>query len=374
MSLFEPRVNILPYEYPELLRFRDAIRSSYWVHDEYNYTGDVQDFKVSCTPSEQSIIQRTMLAIAQIELSVKTFWAEVYGYLPKPEIAEVGMTFAESEVRHQNAYAHLLKLLGIADEFERLTETPAIRERIEYLNAHLARDAYTAPCGGSALGRDSARGRDSAHGGDGALEGSADEVALAASPAPGATGATGGVHRGHAMTILLFSIFTEHVSLFSQFLIMMSFDKHEKRFKGIANAVEATSKEEQLHGLFGVKLIDMMRAERPEWFGAQFEREVTAACQSAYEAETKILDWIFEEGTLAFLPRPVVDAFLKDRFNRSLKNVDVAPLFEVDTALLAETKWFDEEILSTKDNDFFSKRETAYNKMTQSVTASDLFD
>lgn len=361
MSLFAPRVNILPYEYPELLRFRDAIRSSYWIHDEYNYTGDVQDFKVNCTPAERSIIQRTMLAIAQIELSVKTFWAEVYTYLPKPEIAEVGMTFAESEVRHQNAYAHLLKLLGIADEFERLTETPAIKERIEYLNAHLTEEAF-AP-----------------HAGDGSPLSATPSVSLAGDSSNGSVdspsgGSAGAVHRGHAMTILLFSIFTEHVSLFSQFLIMMSFDKHEKRFKGIANAVEATSKEEQLHGLFGVKIIEMMREERPEWFGDRFAQEVAGACEVAYQAETKILDWIFEDGTLDFLPRPVVDAFLKDRFNRSLANVGVEPLYEVDPDLLAETKWFDEEILSTKDNDFFSKRETAYNKNTQSVTADDLFD
>jgi len=332
MSIFEPRVNILPYEYPELLRFRDAIRSSYWVHDEYNYTGDVQDFKVNCTPGERSIIQRTMLAIAQIELSVKTFWAELYNALPKPEIAEVGVTFAESEVRHQNAYAHLLKILGIAEEFERLTETPVIRGRVEYLNKHLDHAAFA-----NGESEDAKR-------------------------------------QGQAMTILLFSIFTEHVSLFSQFLIMMSFDKYEKRFKGIANAVEATSKEEQLHGLFGVKIIDLMRSERPDWFGEQFERDVVGACRSAFEAETNILDWIFEEGTLEFLPRPVVDAFLKDRFNRSLENVGMDPLYEADPNLLAEAKWFDEEIFSTKDNDFFSKRETAYNKSTQSVTATDLFD
>lgn len=37
----------------------------------------------------------------------------------------------------------------------------------------------------------------------------------------------------------------KHVSLFSQFLVIMSFNKHRDLFKGISNAVEATSKEEQ---------------------------------------------------------------------------------------------------------------------------------
>jgi ribonucleoside-diphosphate reductase beta chain len=31
--------------------------------------------------------------------------------MPKPEIGSVGATFAESEVRHQDAYSHLLEVL-----------------------------------------------------------------------------------------------------------------------------------------------------------------------------------------------------------------------------------------------------------------------
>jgi ribonucleoside-diphosphate reductase beta chain len=179
--------------------------------------------------------------------------------------------------------------------------------------------------------------------------------------------------REYVMSILLFSAFVEHVSLFSQFLIMTSFDKHEKKFKGIANAVEATSKEEQIHGLFGVELVETIREENPDLFDDDFEEDVREACRQAYEAETEILDWIFADGELEFLPRAHVDAFLRDRFNQSLENVGVEPIFETDDDLLEETRWFDEDIMMTKDNDFFSKRSTTYNKHTQSVTADDMF-
>jgi ribonucleoside-diphosphate reductase beta chain len=154
---------------------------------------------------------------------------------------------------------------------------------------------------------------------------------------------------------------------------MTSFDKHEKKFKGIANAVEATSKEEQIHGLFGVELVETIREENPDLFDDDFEEDVREACRQAYEAETEILDWIFADGELEFLPRAHVDAFLRDRFNQSLENVGVEPIFETDDDLLEETRWFDEDIMMTKDNDFFSKRSTTYNKHTQSVTADDMF-
>ncbi|BCV01450.1 MAG: hypothetical protein CM15mV42_1300 [uncultured marine virus] len=39
-----------------------------------------------------------MLAIAQIEVNVKTFWADMYKRMPITEIGDVGMTFAESKL------------------------------------------------------------------------------------------------------------------------------------------------------------------------------------------------------------------------------------------------------------------------------------
>ena len=323
-DIFSERTQLKPYEYSDFLDYVEAIRSSYWVHTEFNFDGDVQDFKVNTSPAEQTVIKRTMLAIGQIEVQVKTFWSDVYEEMPKAEVGNVGMTFAESEVRHMDAYSHLLDVLGITDDFEQITEVPAMKKRIEYL------DEY--------------------------LEKSEDDD-----------------KREYVMGILLFSTFVEHVSLFSQFLIMTSFDKHEKKFKGIANAVEATSKEEQIHGLFGVELVETIRAENPDLFDEDFEEDVQEACRQAYEAEMEILDWIFGDGELDFLPRAHVDAFLRDRFNQSLQNVDVEPIFETDDDLVEETRWFDEDIMMTKDNDFFSKRSTTYNKHTQSVTAEEMF-
>ena len=323
-DLFTERTALKPYEYTDLLEYTDAIRNSYWVHTEFNFSGDVQDFKVDTTPVEKSVIKKTMLAIAQIEVKVKTFWAKIYDHMPKAEIGSVGMTFAESEVRHMDAYSHLLDILGIEDEFEEVTEVPAIKGRMEYLDEYL----------------------------DGASSEDREEYARA---------------------ILLFSTFVEHVSLFSQFLIMTSFDKYEKKFKGISNAVEATSKEEQIHGLFGQEVINTLQEENPDLFGEGFEQDVQEACEKAFDAEMGILDWIFAEGELDFLPREHIDEFMKSRFNQSLENVGVEPLFETDDDLLDETRWFDEDIMMTKDNDFFSKRSTTYNKHTTSVTADDMF-
>lgn len=323
-DIFAKRTNLKPYEYPELAEYVDAVRHSYWIHTEFNFTSDVHDFKVNISDSERDAIRKTMLAIAQIEVAVKTFWGNLYSKMPKPEVGAVGFTFAESEVRHMDAYSHLLEILGLNDEFKNLSQVPVIQNRIEYLEKSIALSKT-------------------------------------------------GSNRDYTQSVLLFSLFIEHVSLFSQFLIMMSFNKHKNLFKGISNAVEATSKEEQIHGMFGTELINIVKKEHPEWFDRETDELVQQMCLEAYDAEEQVVDWIFAEGELDFLPKAVVKEFIKSRLNTSLKNIGMTPVFELDNALVEETDWFDEEVIATKHVDFFQKRSINYNKRSGSVTSADLF-
>ena len=96
-------------------------------------------------------------------------------------------------------------------------------------------------------------------------------------------------------------------------------------------------------------------------------------CKSAFEAESKIIDWIFEKGELDFLPKAVVNEFLKSRFNNSLESIGIDKVFDIDQDLVSQTEWFDDEIIGTKHGDFFVKRSINYSKRTQSITSDDLF-
>ena len=177
----------------------------------------------------------------------------------------------------------------------------------------------------------------------------------------------------YTKSVLLFSLFIEHVSLFSQFLIMMSFNKEKNLFKGISNVVEATSKEEEIHGNFGSELINIIKKENPEWFDQEFEELIDSACKKAYAAEVKILDWIFEKGELDFLSKDTIENFIQNRFNNSLQRIGMKPVFDVDFSKLEKTLWFDVEILATKEGDFFYKKQVDYNKKSKSITEDDLF-
>ncbi|MFT6064225.1 MAG: ribonucleoside-diphosphate reductase beta chain [Paraglaciecola sp.] len=323
-NIFEKRLNLKPYDYPALTDYVDAIRHSYWIHTEFNYTSDIQDFKAYLSKEEKSAIKNTMLAISQIEVAVKTFWGDIYKSMPKPEIGAVGATFAESEVRHHDAYSHLLEILGLNKEFENLKKNPVMMRRVNYL--------------------------------EGALKNVRSED-----------------NKEFSESIILFSLFIEHVSLFSQFLIIMAFNKHKNVLKGISNVVEATSKEEQIHGDFGIDIIKIIKEENPDWFDEDHALMIQETCKEAFLSESKIIDWIFEKGELDFLPKKVIKEFIKNRFNNSLSSIGITKIFDVDQKLLAETDWFDDEIIGTKHGDFFVKRSINYSKRTKSITSDDLF-
>ncbi|MCK3655761.1 ribonucleotide reductase [Pasteurellaceae bacterium Macca] len=322
-NLFEKRIQIKPYEYPELLEFKDAIRHSYWLHTEFNFKSDIQDYRININDYERQVLTRAMLAISQVEVNVKRFWGELYRYFPKPEMDDVGGTFAESEVRHKDAYSFLLEQLGLNEMFSEITEIEPLMNRIRYMEEFMRE-------------KDVGKGQ-------------------------------------FVLSLVLFSLFVEHISLFGQFLVMMSFNKHKNLFKGISNAVEATSKEEEIHGRFGIALYEILRDEHSELFTPEFYNELKVLADQAFKAEMGILDWMFEGGDLSFISRKTVENYIMSRYNNSLMILGLEPPHNIDPDLLKETEWFDIEILSTKETDFFNKRSTDYSKKMKQITADDLF-
>lgn len=322
-DIFKKRIEAKPLEYPELMEFKDAIRHSYWLHSEFNYDPDVQDYKINIVDKERTVMTRAMLAISQVEVTVKRFWADLYHYFPKPEIDAIGVSFGESEVRHQDAYSFLLEKLGMNDLFSQIHEFKPLINRVKYMEDFM---------------KDKAKDK-----------------------------------KGFVLALVLFSLFIEHISLFGQFYIMMAFNKRKNLFKGISNAIEATSKEEELHGRFGIELYNILKSEHSDLFDKDFYETLTKLAEKAYKAELGIIDWIFEDGDLDFLTKNEVRNYIANRYNISLTTLGLPATHKVDYSLLKETKWFDEELLATKENDFFNKRSTDYAKKDADFSPDNLF-
>ena len=76
--------------------------------------------------------------------------------------------------------------------------------------------------------------------------------------------------------------------------------------------------------------------------------------------------------SIIFLTKSILE-FIKNRLNNSLDSKGLPRIFEVDKVLLEETNWFNDEVIVTKQLDFFVKKSINYNKRSQSFTGDDLF-
>lgn len=316
--LFDKRENLKPYEY-DVMWYADAILHSFWLKSEYNYTSDIQDYEVNMTPQEKEAVKRCMLAISTIEVKVKSFWWDIGKHIPKPEFANVGAVFWCNEVIHLDFYAHLLDLLNLNDEFIKVLEVPALKSRIDYIAEQM----------------------------NNPLEGKE--------------------HFLHS--IIAFTLFVENVSLFSQFLVLMSINKHKGYLKGMSNGIMASSKEEAIHSMFWAEIINIVAKEYPEMY--KNKGKIVNMALDFINIEKNIVNWIFEEWELGYINKEDMLQYVNYRMKKGLDSIGITS--NIDWTLPETLEWFELELKTTTHVDFFNKKSVNYTKKQQSITEEDLF-
>jgi ribonucleoside-diphosphate reductase beta chain len=178
----------------------------------------------------------------------------------------------------------------------------------------------------------------------------------------------------YVYSLILFTLYVENVSLFSQFYTINYFNRFKNVLKDTAQQVAYTSKEELIHSMVGIKLINTIREEMPELFDGEFCELIRNQCIKAYWAESAIIDWSVNGYQSEHLTSDIMKNFIKNRLNESLEQIGIKPVFDdIDKDLLEKTTWFDEDVLGNTATDFFYKRPTEYSKNDKSYDEDDLF-
>ena len=322
--LFQEQIARKPDLYPWTKQFIDAIWKGFWTPDEFNFRSDYSQFKTDLTKQEQEVIVKTMSAIGQIEIAVKSFWADVGKHLPHPSIKDLGYAMANSEVIHNLAYEKILEVLHLTHVFEENLNEKVIRGRVDYLRKYLEKHYE-------------------------------DDK------------------KQYVYSIILFTLFVENVSLFSQFYIIMHMNRNKAVMKDCAQQVQYTRNEEMLHAQVGIKLIQTLREEYPELFDQELQDRIQHECIESLKAESKVIDWIMGDYEVDGLSAPILKSFIAKRMADSLDQIGFDNSEIVyDQAHVDETFWFDEELYGANMTDFFQKRPVEYAK-GQGISADDLF-
>ena len=324
-SIFEKRLTYKPFDYSEITDpLINAMWASHWTHNEFNFKSDVQDYHTSLTSEERDVIKRAILLISQVEVAVKSYWSNIGKHLPKPEIADMGAVFGGVEVIHSRAYSEILTKLGLEEEFTTLLENEPVLNRVNYLNKYVDR-----------VFEDD--------------------------------------KKQFLYSLILFTLFTENVSLFSQFYTVLGFNRFKAVLKDTANVVQYTSKEENLHAEGGMALVNQIRREHPELFDQELVDRIKEESHVALEAESRLIKWILQGFDNEFLSEDILNNYLRSRVNESMKRIGFDIAFDVDESVLEITQWMDEEVYASALSDFFHKKPIDYAKSTKSFTAEELF-
>lgn len=323
VSIFEEQVARKPDHYGWTSDFIDAMWKGHWTPNEFNFQSDIQNFKTDLKEDECEIITKTLSAIGQIEIAVKKFWSRLGDNLPHPSLTDMGLVMAHIEVIHNRAYEKLLNVLNLESQFAENLKLDIISGRVNYLRKHLNKEYK-------------------------------DDK------------------KQYVYSLILFTLFVENVSLFSQFYIIAWFNRYKNVLKDTSQQIQYTAKEEMIHAQIGIKLIQIIKKEHPELFDGELETKVIHEAREAFKAESKIIDWMLGEYTGTRISSDILKEYVKSRINDSLYAIGFPKIFPVDEDAMRDFEWMDEEMLGNSATDFFHKRPVEYVK-SQSVSVEDLF-
>lgn len=325
MSIFTERRNYKPFEYSHITDpLINAMWAGHWTHNEFNFLNDVQDYKTKLTEEERGVIKRAILLTSQVEVAVKSYWGNIGKLLPKPEIADMGAVFGGIEVIHSKAYAEILTKLGLEEEFEQLFNEKVVLGRVNYLSKYVNK-IYKND------------------------------------------------HKNIAYSLVLFTLFTEYTALFSQFYVVLGFNRFKNVLKDISNVVQYTSKEENLHAEGGVALLNEIKKEAPELFDEEFTNRIKEEVSEACKSESELIKWLLNGYENEFLSEDILITYIKRRLNECMEKMELEKVFEIDETLNAKTEWMDEEVYASALTDFFHKRPIDYSKKMKTFNEEDLF-
>lgn len=266
---------------------------------------------------DQQAIERCILAIQIVEDKVKNFWNTLFLEIPQTIVSDIGSLFGQSETTHRRSYHALGKALKINSS--KVVEYPVLRDRVKYLNKHIEKDPKI-------IGK-----------------------------------------KRILKKLILFSALVEKCSLFTQFYILMSYEKHSRGLKTISSLQTSTASEEIVHYSFGIDLVNIIKEEYPQLWEEYLIDLIEKNIKMAYETELKLIDWFFEKGVPEHLTKEEVVNFLNYNFYNVSKDLELNMDFDYDRRLyIDKNEWFTIKLKSSEP-DFFDNSVGGYSSEKEEI-------
>ena len=300
------------YDYPQALGYTEMQQSIFWTADEIEMNKDIHDLKTKLTEAELHGVTTVLKLFTLYELHVgNEYWLDyVRKTFPRPEIQRMASLFGMFELNvHAPFYDKLNEVMGLkTDEFyESYTKDKVLADRMAWVDRQFKVD--------------------------------------------------------DPLLITAMGSITEGAILYSNFAFLKHFQAEGKnKLMNMTAGINFSVRDENLHSEAGAWLYKQLLKEEqpdPERMSKVLSK-IKRTCRQIYEHESRIIDMIFEKGTIKGITDVQMKNFIQSRLNLCLEQLDIEPMFTVEYDPISQ--WFYKNINSGSLHDFFTKQGNNYSR------------
>lgn len=300
------------YDYPQALAYTEKQQSIFWTADEIAMEKDIHDLKNKLTEAELHGVTTVLKLFTLYELHVgNEYWLDyVRKTFPRPEIQRMASLFGMFELNvHAPFYDKLNEVMGLkTDEFySSYTKDKTLADRMAWVERQFQVD--------------------------------------------------------DPLLITAMGSITEGAILYSNFAFLKHFQAEGKnKLTNMTAGINFSVRDENLHSEAGAWLYkQLLKEEQPEPDRmAKVLSKIKRTCRQIYEHESRIIDMIFEKGTIKGITDVQMKNFIQARLNLCLEQLDIHPMFSVEYDPISS--WFYKNINSGALHDFFAKQGNNYSR------------
>jgi ribonucleoside-diphosphate reductase beta chain len=172
-----------------------------------------------------------------------------------------------------------------------------------------------------------------------------------------------------AQQISIFSAFTEGMQLFSSFIMLLNFTRHNK-MNGMGQNIAYSILDEQKHVEGMTWLFKTFIKEHSDIWTDTLKSELYSIAENMVALEDKFIDLCYVDGELENLSKEEVKKYIRYISDRRLIGLGLKGIFKVKKNPLP---WVEEIVNAPEHADFFATKPTAYAKAATTGSWSDIW-
>lgn len=320
MSLLKARTHYKPFQYEWAFEKYQLQNQIHWLPSEVPLGDDAKDWVTKLNEKERHLVTQLFRFFTQADVDVSDSYTSRYltAFGKVPEIRMMLLAFANMESVHMEAYSLLLDTIGMPEtEYSAFLKYEAMTDKHDFLSNFTVDNPHEM-----------------------------------------------------AKSMAIISGFVEGVQLFSSFVILLNFTRHNK-MKGMGQIVTWSVRDESLHVEGLTKMFRTFIRENPTLWTDKLKREIYDAAEEIVNQEDAFIDLCFEMGDVEGITPEEVKEYIRYIADRRLIGLGLRGIFKRKKNPLP---WVDYILNGAEHANFFETRATEYSRGASKGTWDEVWD